>query len=443
MNKTTQLKYVHWVIYIINVIVITFLSLSIYKTSYQICEDFQARIFLEETKYLPLIPSKMLIYTVSLIVCIGISNLILNGIHRNNKWLTFLLLSANIIQGIYITHYINYSYKGLFLFLIGSILLYIQWMPGRFFLLGITLISFIVLDYDLLSVRVNLISFQNYANYHSEHIRMYLYGLKTILMSLNDIFFFLFFFLLLQSKIRENKQYIWLNDKLKDKAVQLEIANEKLESYAKESIQVAKMKERNRLAREIHDILGHSLTSIATGLEACIQLSDINIEGVQGQLLKIQEIAKKGLNDVRRSVKELKIDTIEKYALIPAIEKLIGEMNMFSKTYVKLTIEGDILKLSDDEEQTVYRIVQESLTNAMRHGKAQNIVIKIIFGYHEVSIIVQDDGQGCEKINKGFGLTHIGERVEMLGGTVEFVSVVGKGFTTKLNIPIRWGNAYD
>ncbi|HHX59400.1 MAG TPA: sensor histidine kinase [Epulopiscium sp.] len=443
MNKITQLKYVHWVIYIINVVIITFLSLSIYKTSYQICEDFQARMFLEEAKYLPLIPSKMLMYTVYLMVCIGISNIILHYIHRKNKWAPLLLLSANIIQCIYITHYINYSYKGLFLFLIASIFLYIQWMPGRFVLLGVTLVSFIILDYDLLSVRVNLISFQNYANYHSEHIRMYLYGLKTILMSLNDIFFFLFFFLLLQSKIRENKQYIWLNDKLKDKAIELEFANEKLESYAKESIQVAKMKERNRLAREIHDILGHSLTSIATGLEACIQLLDINVEGAKGQILKIQEIAKKGLNDVRRSVKELKIDTIEKYALIPAIEKLIEEMNTFSKTCVKLTIEGEVLKLNDDEEQTVYRTVQESLTNAMRHGKAQHVAVNIVFGYYKVNITVQDDGQGCGDISKGFGLTHIGERVEMLGGTVEFISAVGKGFTTKLTIPIRWGSAYD
>lgn len=282
MNKITQLKCVHWVIYIINFVIVTFLSLSIYKTSYQICEDFQARIFLEEAKYLPPIPSKMLMYTVYLIVCIGISNIVLHYIHRKNKWMPLLLLSANIIQCIYITHYINYSYKGLFLFLIASIFLYIQWMPGRFLLLGVTFVSFIVLDYDLLSVKVNLISFQNYANYHSEHIRMYLYGLKTILMSLNDIFFFLFFFLLLQSKIIENKQYIGLNDKLKDKAIELEIANGKLESYAKESIQVAKMKERNRLAREIHDILGHSLTSIATGLEACIQLLGINFAECSG-----------------------------------------------------------------------------------------------------------------------------------------------------------------
>ena len=203
------------------------------------------------------------------------------------------------------------------------------------------------------------------------------------------------------------------------------------------------MKERNRLAREIHDILGHSLTSIATGLEASIQLLENNAEGAKGQLLKIQDIAKKGLVDVRRSVKELKIDNIEKYALIPALEKLIEEMSAFSTTCVELIIKGEILKLSDDEEQTVYRVVQESLTNAMRHGRAQNIAVNIVFGYYEVSITVQDDGQGCGDISKGFGLTHIGERVGMLGGTVEFIGETGKGFTTKLNIPIRWGSAYD
>lgn len=443
MNKTIKLKGVHWIIYFINMIIIIFLSASIYKTSYQICEDFQARMFLEEAKYLPKVPSKVLIYTICLILCIGLSNFIISCVHKKKKWITMVLLSINIIQCIYITYYVNYSYKGLFLFLVASIFIYVQWSLGKFFLLGVTLMSFIMLDYDLLSVKVNLISFQNYANYHSEYIRMYLYGMKTTLTSLNDIFFFLFFFLLLQSKISENKQYIWLNDKLKEKADELEIANEKLEDYAKESIQVAKMKERNRLAREIHDILGHSLTSITTGLEASIQLLEVNFGAAQRQLLKIQEIAKKGLIDVRRSVRELKIDTIEKYAFIPAIEKLIGEINALSTTYVKLTIEGETLKLSDDEEQMVYRVVQESLTNAMRHGRAQNAEVHIRFHYYEINIRIQDDGQGCKDISKGFGLTHIEERAEILGGTVEFISEVDGGFTTILNIPIRWGKAYD
>lgn len=436
MDKKLRVKYLHWFIYFINLLIIAFLSISIYKTSYKICNDFQARSFLESAQYLPLIPSKIPIYTVFLMLLLGVSTIIKNYIDQKNRYIVIVSVAVDVAICIYISYYLNYSYKGIFLFLAATILLYVQLIDIRVLLLIITLISYILLDYDLVSVNINVVSFQNYINYYPEKVRMYLYGIKNILTSLNEILFFFLAFLLLQAKIRENKIYVELNNQLK-------VANEKLENYAKESVQIAKMKERNRLAREIHDILGHSLTSIATGIEASIELLEVNFEVAKNQLFKIQDIAKKGLVDVRRSVRELKIDAIEKYALIPAIEKLTEEMNQFSNTKVTLVIEGEVMKMNADEEQTIYRVVQESVTNAIRHGKARNIEIKISFGYYQLDIVITDNGVGCSEINKGFGLTHIEERIKMLNGTVEFNSTADDGFTTKLLIPIRWGNAYD
>jgi signal transduction histidine kinase len=367
---------------------------------------------------------------------LGISTVTKNYINQKNRYIVIASVVVDIVICIYISYYLNYSYKGIFLFLAATILLYVQLIDIRIFLLIITLISYILLDYDLLSVNANIVSFQNYINYYPEQVRVYLYSIKNILTSLNEILFFFLVFLLLQAKIKENKIYLELNNQLK-------VANEKLENYAKESEQIAKMKERNRLAREIHDILGHSLTGIATGLEASIELLEVNFEVAKNQLFKIQEIAKKGLVDVRRSVKELKIDAIEKYELIPAIEKLIEERNQFSNTNVTLVIEGEVMRMNADEEQTIYRVVQESVTNAIRHGKAHHIWVKISFGYYQLDIVITDDGVGCGEISKGFGLTHIEERIKMLNGTVEFNSTTDGGFTTKLLIPIRWGNAYD
>jgi signal transduction histidine kinase len=435
MDKKLRVKYLYWLIYIINLVIIAFLSTSIYKTSYQICDDFKARSFLEAAQYLPLVPSKIPIYTIFLMLLLGVSTIIKNYIDQKNRYIIVTVV-LDIIICIYITYYLNYSYKGIFLFLAATILLYVQLVNIRVILLILTLIGYILLDYDLLSVNINVVSFQSYINYYPEQIRMYLYSLKNILTSLNEILFFLLAFLLLQAKIKENKVYLALNSQLK-------IANEKLENYAQESMQNAKIKERNRLAREIHDILGHSLTSIATGLEASIELLEVNFEVAKNQLFKIQEIARKGLLDVRRSVKELKIDAIEKYALIPAVEKLIDEMNQFSNTKVVLVIEGEVMKMNGDEEQTIYRVVQESITNAIRHGKADHIEVKISFGYYQLDLVITDNGVGCGEISKGFGLTHMEERIKMLNGTVEFNSIIDHGFTTKLFIPIRWGNAYD
>ncbi|MDF2612288.1 MAG: Sensor histidine kinase [Clostridia bacterium] len=436
MDNKVRVKYLHWFIYVINLLIIAFLSINIYRTSYRICYDFKARSFLESAQYLPLVPSTIPIYTVFLMLVLGISTVTKNYINQKNRYIVIASVVVDIVICIYISYYLNYSYKGIFLFLAATILLYVQLIDIRIFLLIITLISYILLDYDLLSVNANIVSFQNYINYYPEQVRVYLYSIKNILTSLNEILFFFLVFLLLQAKIKENKIYLELNNQLK-------VANEKLENYAKESEQIAKMKERNRLAREIHDILGHSLTGIATGLEASIELLEVNFEVAKNQLFKIQEIAKKGLVDVRRSVKELKIDAIEKYELIPAIEKLIEERNQFSNTNVTLVIEGEVMRMNADEEQTIYRVVQESVTNAIRHGKAHHIWVKISFGYYQLDIVITDDGVGCGEISKGFGLTHIEERIKMLNGTVEFNSTTDGGFTTKLLIPIRWGNAYD
>jgi signal transduction histidine kinase len=436
MDNKLRVKYLHWFIYSINLLIIAFLSISIYRTSYRICYDFKARSFLESAQYLPLIPSKIPIYTIFLMLILGISTVIKNYINQKSRYIVIISIVTDIIICIYISYYLNYSYKGIFLFLAATILLYVHLADIRICLLIITLISYILLDYDLLSVNANIVSFQNYINYYPEEIRVYLYSIKNILTSLNEILFFFLAFLLLQSTIKENKVYLELNNQLK-------LANEKLENYAKESEQIAKMKERNRLAREIHDILGHSLTGIATGLEASIELLEVNFEVAKNQLFKIQEIAKKGLIDVRRSVKELKIDAIEKYALIPAIEKLIEEKNQFSNANVTLGIDGEAMKMNADEEQTIYRVVQESVTNAIRHGNARNVQVKISFRYYQIDIVITDDGVGCNEINKGFGLTHIEERIKMLNGTIEFNSTLDDGFTTRLLIPIRWGNAYD
>ena len=89
----------------------------------------------------------------------------------------------------------------------------------------------------------------------------------------------------------------------------------------------------------------------------------------------------------------------------------------------------------------IYRIVQESLTNAIRHGKAKNIDVSIKKNYGSINLLICDDGIGCENIKAGFGLRHIRERVNMLKGQVNFSSE--EGFKVEAMIPIRWGEEYD
>ena len=443
MIKWSNVKYLHWMMYLINFMIIAFTALIIYTTSHEICNSFQARSFLEEAKYLPMIPWKVPVYAMGCFILLGVSNILKHYISSTMNWLLILLFIADILLCTFITYAINFSYTGLYLILIASIFLYLPALGAKIFFLAIALGSFIVLDYDLMTVKTNVISFQDYINFYNTDTRLFLYGIKNILGSLNQMFFIIFFSLLVQNKITENKQYIALNNRLIEKVEELNVANKKLEILTEESAEMAKMKERNRLAREIHDILGHSLTSIITGLDACMSLLDTDLEVAKKQLLKIREIGRKGLIDVRRSVKELKIDTIQKYAFIPAVENLIEEINAFSTTHIQLELTGQVLKMKDDEEQTIYRIIQESLTNAIRHGKATHIIVQLSFKYHELHLVIKDDGGGCQVIDKGFGLTHIEERIHMLDGEVHFNTKENEGFVTEVVIPIRWGSAYD
>lgn len=442
--KETRLQWLYFLMFVINFAMIGFLSIIMYITTNEICNDYEARSFLETAKYLPLIPWQIPTYSLGFLALMALTTFTRYILWQyQRQWAIISLYMFDIVLCSLITYYVNFSYKGLFLLVIASIFLYVTAIGARVFLLVFAMAVFIMMDYDLLTVRMNVVSLQDYLNYYSEGTRISLFAIKNLLDSFNQIAFILFFSLLIQSKIRENKEYIRLNNTLQEKVEELKIANEKLEIFTRESIAMAKIKERNRLAREIHDILGHSLTSITTGIEASMALLDIDKDVAKNQMKKIRDVARKGLVDVRRSVRELKIDAVEKYALIPAIKKLVEEVSGMSDVKIDLQIVGEIMSMQDDEEQTIYRIIQESITNSIRHGQASHIDVLLEFKYHDLLMRIQDNGSGCDMIEKGFGLTHIEERIKMLGGAVKFESGKDQGFLMEAEVPVRWGKAYD
>lgn len=99
------------------------------------------------------------------------------------------------------------------------------------------------------------------------------------------------------------------------------------------------------------------------------------------------------------------------------------------------------LKFDEDEENAIYRVIQESITNAVRHGHAKKIWITLKKIDGEILLVIKDNGIGCEEVKSGFGTKHIKERIEMLKGTVSFDG--RNGFTVTARIPIRWGETYD
>lgn len=443
VNYDKRIRWIRNGHFAINFIIILFISIVISRTTLKICDEFEAREFLERAQYLPLIPWQVPVFCVLLMILLGISNIVKNKLSQIQPFLVRVLCGVDLLIGILISYYLNLSYKGILLLIIANMILYIKEQRTRIIYIVISLIVYSFFDYDVISIKLNMFSINEYIDYYPDMQRLYIYSIKNVFTSLNEVGFIAFIFMLLQEEISENKAIKELNSKLEITANELRLANEKLEEYAKESEEIAKMKERNRLAREIHDILGHTLTSITMGLEACLAILPFNSQKASDQLQKILETSKKGLLDVRRSVRELKVDTLKKYSLITSLENLAKDINECTDTVVHLNIIGKVMKLKNDEEQTIFRVIQESITNSMRHGKAKHIHLDIEFDYYKINIHIADDGIGCKGITSGFGLTHMAERVEMLNGTISFNTTKNNGFMTDVSIPVRWGDAYD
>ncbi len=431
-----RVRLVYRALYGINFIIVLFISFTICLTIYKIIDDDKARGFLEAARYLPHVAWKVPTYSIILFLCIGLSNIVrFNVLDEESRGVPYFYI-LDLFFLILISYTLNFSYNGYFLFLIAGLFLHNSSFPIKLIIMILALFSFIIFDYDLFTVRMNMLSFQDYVEYHQPTMKIYLYSIISILTSLNLIMIILHFYLLINSKIRENKEFIKLNNKLKNNLEKLEIANGKLE-------EAGRLKERNRLAHEIHDILGHSLTCISTGLEASLEVVDSSQTSLNSRLQKIKKVSDKGLRDIRRSVKQLKQDAIDDTTLIESIKELVENINLIGRQKVEYTIEGTPISLEHDEKLSVYRLIQESLTNSIRHGNADRITVCLDYQLPDLKIMVIDNGTGCSKINDGFGLSHMKEQVNLLGGEITYQSKINKGFRTTAIIPLRRNRIND
>ena len=271
-------------------------------------------------------------------------------------------------------------------------------------------------------------SFETWVSFYDYNTGRFFLGMRTLCELGNTVLFLVYMILLLLADRQENERITSLNE-------QLQRANEQLHAFAEEKEQMGETRERNRLAREIHDTLGHILTGISVGVDAVSVLMDVSPEAAKKQLATIGDMARTGLNDVRRSVRKLKPDALERMSLENAIFQMTEEMSKGTNTKIYFASYMDKLEFEPDIEETLYRIVQESTTNAIRHGKATEIWIRISEKNGEMILMVSDNGRGCADIEEGFGLKHMRERVELAGGSLFYEGVFG--FTVIVKIPIR------
>ena len=195
--------------------------------------------------------------------------------------------------------------------------------------------------------------------------------------------------------------------------------------------------ERQRLARELHDETGQALTSILLGLKPLEEaLAD---HPARADLAQLRELVVNALQDVRRLAVELRPAVLDDFGLVAALERLIEGFAEQSEIRVDFHSALGELRLPTEVESTLYRVVQESLTNIVKHADAHNISVSLARRESTVAAVIEDDGSGFDQRavrEESVGLIGMRERLALLDGRLEIESRPGAGTTVVAEVPL-------
>jgi signal transduction histidine kinase len=216
---------------------------------------------------------------------------------------------------------------------------------------------------------------------------------------------------------------------------ELDKANHKLRNYAAQSEELATARERNRIAREIHDGLGHYLTTIHMQIQAARSILTADSARADQTLAKAQLLSQEALGDVRRSVAALRMVPANRSSLPVALAEL-ADRAQGAGLPTKVMVVGTERPLDPQEEQALYRTAQEGLTNARKHAQAMSATLTLDFSdANRVRLTVKDDGRGASTTDGGFGLIGLRERVQLVGGSLTLRTAPGAGLTLIVEVP--------
>ena len=248
------------------------------------------------------------------------------------------------------------------------------------------------------------------------------------------LFLYLAVFLLLahirkELSLKTNVELLY--DQLRSTNYDLEATRSRLVEYSKQVEANTKLEERNRISRELHDSIGHRLTGILMQVDAAIQLMEIDKE-------KGMNILRAAYGNINESIEAVR-DTVRKLnpsghtAGKASIRELISRFSDATGIIVEYKTSGVPYDLLPSVETVLYRNMQEAFTNSLRHGQATQISVKMIYKPDVLEAIISDNGQGCGEILKGYGLSGMEERLDIVGGSIIYTR--DNGFTIHMRLP--------
>lgn len=434
MLKSISLKRIRTFMMSWNFFMITcYAMIFMFSTNYIIANNL-SRDFLSSLNYIPENPGLIFFETLILFSCVIVLMNFFDHRVKEYPFENLLFLSIETILGFFIMKSLYFSYNGIIYLIFCDALFrfkenkYVKWLTIPLSLL------LIISNYDFFNTLFPLVNADAYFEVYTSTTRGLLQVGINFLDIINLLFFILFLMIYIANEVQEN-------ERMTQELIMVHQVNHELENYAAVSEKIAEDKERKRLAREIHDTLGHALTGIAAGVDACIAMIDINPEATKKQLMVISKVVRQVIVDVRNSLNKLRPGALEQHGFKGAIENMIEEFTSVSDLTISLDYRLDKVDFENTKEDILFRVIQESVTNAVRHGDATHIDISLYIEDNSLYLKIQDNGQGCEEIHYGFGLKQMKERLGMINGKVAYDG--HHGFLTIVTIPLQEGELYD
>jgi signal transduction histidine kinase len=254
--------------------------------------------------------------------------------------------------------------------------------------------------------------------------------LSWLVYSVGNLFFGMFGYAMRQSEEERKRSQQLL--------IELQEAHEKLQAYTEQLEELTIAQERNRIAREMHDTLGHRLTIAAVQLEGAQRLVHKNPERAETMIGTVRDQVREGLSDLRRTVAMLRASPNEELPIELALQKLVQQAAEATGIQIHLSVDDSYQDLPVTYQQALYRATQEALTNIHRHARATEAWIQFAEGQDHVTLLIGDNGIGIEneKEQAGFGLSGLRERAMLLGGECYIDKRAGGGTQLSFWLPL-------
>lgn len=429
MNRTYGLFFfiVKNTMFILNVIIVLFYVAVIAITTKYIIGNDLARSFLDKVMYMPTAPVYIISGSVGLLLCLAYCVYYREFNNIRNKTINYLYSLLEVVISVILIFLIYLSYNGIILFVFCDCMYHLKkGLKYQVLLVALGLI-YLLANYEIVTYFYPLVNIEEYFLVYDASIRNCLIIIKRLLEGFNIILFIIFMIIYILKQIQENE---YINKKLSMVAM----INKKMQKYVIVTEKFGEKNERKRLARELHDTIGHALAGMAVGVDACITMIDENPQLAKAQLKIISKAIRKGMKDVRNSLNKMRPDFLQQYRLKEAIEKMKEEISDVTDLKINLNYQIDETGFDTKIEDILFRVIQESITNSIRHGLATVVDIDIYKENNLLCLKIKDNGKGCKAINYGFGLKQMVERVSQIRGDINFYSE--NGFTTEIKIPL-------